>query len=530
MSLQWQLSREVPADTAAIGQTLFRESNPYRQLGDRFNELFPKESAFESLHHVTGRGVIPRLLLGLITVFQIMEKVPDRVAAELVVSRLDWKYALHLPLPYPGFHFTNLNHFRTLLRTNQQERQLFDHLIAKLQAADLIQKQGKTRTDSTHILAVVQHLSQLELVTESLRVALRAVTALDRAWLEQNVPATFQEAYSERKWDYGLSAAEIQSKLVQAGKDGVWFLSQVDQSAAKAVCQLSEVAVLRTVLNQQFSAGPGSAPVTKRPTGSAVIESPHEPEARYGTKRGKGWIGYKGQITETCDADRPHLIVDLEPTGALENDSPQLPKIQARLAQQGIVPEEQQVDQGYMSGKNLVTSAAAGINLMGKPLADTQGPAGFQQTDFQIDEAAQQATCPAGQTSKVWAECPGPDEEPATIKIRFDGATCRQCAFFGKCTTSSQGRSLTLNPYRAALEARRAEAQTAEFLKKLHIRAGIEATVSEGVRGYRLRSARYRGKVKLRLQTYFTAIAMNLKRLCRWWTQPRPPAARAAVG
>ncbi len=529
MSLQWQLSREVPTDTAAVGHELFLDSNLYRQIGDRFNELFPEESTFDALHDVTGRGVIPRLLLALVTVFQMLEKVPDRMAAELVVSRMDWKYALHLPLTYTGFHFTNLNHFRTLLLENHQERRFLDELITKLKAAGLIKKRGKTRTDSMSILALVQRLSQLELVTESLRLALRAASEIAGDWLEQSVPVAFQEAYSQRQWEYGLSPAEIQSKLVQAGKDGFGFLAPVDQSAPLAVRQLPEVVVLRTVLSQQFPTGSDSPAVSKRPTGGDVLESPHETEARYATKRGQAWIGYKAQVTETCDEDQPHLILDLEPTGALDNDSPELPKIQARLAAQETSPGEQQVDQGYMSGENLVKSAEAGINLMGEPLADTQGPEGFRQADFQIDEAAQKATCSAGQTSKVWAERKDPDGGPSATQIRFAGATCQRCTFFGQCTTSVQGRSLTLHPYRAALEARRAEAQTEAFQEKLHIRAGIEATISEAVRGYGLRFARYRGKVRLRLQAYFTAIAMNLKRLVRWWTKPRPRAALATV-
>jgi hypothetical protein len=279
------------------------------------------------------------------------------------------------------------------------------------------------------------------------------------------------------------------------------------------------------VLHQQFPSGSGSPPATRRPTGGAIIESPHEPEARYGTKRGKGWIGYKVQVTETCDADQPHLIVDVEPTSALANDSPELPQIQSRLKERGLLPGEQQVDQGYMSARWIAESAKLGIHLMGVPPEDTQGPAGFRQADFDIDETTRQATCPDEQTSTVWSESRAPDDPTPTIKIRFDAQTCQHCRFFGQCTNSSQGRSLTLHPYRALLAQRRAEAQTAEFKDQLHLRAGIEGTLSELIRGHRLRWARYRGQAKLGLQTYFTAIAVNLKRVVRWWTRPQPATA-----
>ena len=284
---------------------------------------------------------------------------------------------------------------------------------------------------------------------------------------------------------------------------------------------------MRQVLAQQFPQGPSGPPAQRRPTGRDVIESPHEPEARFGKKRGKPWIGYKLQVSETCDDDQPHLVVDLDPTGALDNDSPELPKIQARLADQDILPQEQYLDQGYMSGEHLVHSARQGITLMGVPLDDTQGPDGFRQGDFVIDEAARQATCPAGKLSRVWRKT-GEAHDPHTkIQIRFDASTCQRCPFFGRCTTSPQGRSLTLHPYRAALLARRAEAKTEAFRKKMHRRAGIEGTISELVRGYGLRRARYRGQAKLRWQAYFTAVAINLKRLVRWWTQPPKVALQA---
>jgi hypothetical protein len=263
--------------------------------------------------------------------------------------------------------------------------------------------------------------------------------------------------------------------------------------------------------------------------GRQVIESPHEPEARYATKRDRAWRGYKVQATKTCDADRPHLILDLEPTSALAPDCPELPKIQERLEAQGTPPGEQYVDQGYMSGQRIQESADRDITLMGLPLSGGHTVAGFQQTNFQIDLVAHQATCPAEETSAVWSERRRMVGQPPTIEIRFDGATCHACRFWGSCTSSRQGRSLELHAYHVLLTARRAEAQTDLFKEKMHLRAGVEGTISELVRAHRLRYARYRGQRKLRLQALFTAVAVNLKRLTRWWKQVGSPSESSAT-
>ena len=48
-------------------------------------------------------------------------------------------------------------------------------------------------------------------------------------------------------------------------------------------------------------------------------------------------------------------------------------------------------------------------------------------------------------------------------------------------------------------------------------RQGIEGTISQGVRVFGLRRARYRGVAKNRLQNLAIAAALNLDRLAAWW-------------
>ncbi|MBI4492020.1 MAG: transposase [Chloroflexi bacterium] len=143
MSLQWDLPRQIPAETAQLGQALLGPEHVYRQLGERFDELFPDESAFGALYEVTGRGAISPLLLALVTVFQMLEQTPDRVAADWVVSRLDWKYALHLPLSYAGFHYRDRCAFRKRLLAHRQERLAFEPVLKRLKELGLIKCRAK---------------------------------------------------------------------------------------------------------------------------------------------------------------------------------------------------------------------------------------------------------------------------------------------------------------------------------------------------------------------------------------------------
>ena len=55
-------------------------------------------------------------------------------------------------------------------------------------------------------------------------------------------------------------------------------------------------------------------------------------------------------------------------------------------------------------------------------------------------------------------------------------------------------------------------------------RQGIEGTISQGVRSFGLRRARYRGLAKTAFQGMATAAALNLDRLAAWF-EHRPLAS-----
>ena len=101
------------------------------------------------------------------------------------------------------------------------------------------------------------------------------------------------------------------------------------------------------------------------------------------------------------------------------------------------------------------------------------------------------------------------------IQVEFDRQTCAACPVRSNCTHSQKApRTLKLRPRDEyeALNKRRQEQQTQEFKKKYGCRAGIEGTISQGVRQFDLRRTRYCGLIKTHLQHVATACAINLAR------------------
>jgi Transposase DDE domain len=68
-----------------------------------------------------------------------------------------------------------------------------------------------------------------------------------------------------------------------------------------------------------------------------------------------------------------------------------------------------------------------------------------------------------------------------------------------------------------ALQQARKREKTEEFKKEYKKRAGIEGTISQGVRAFGMRRSRYMGRAKSHLQHLATAAAINLERVADWF-------------
>jgi transposase len=112
------------------------------------------------------------------------------------------------------------------------------------------------------------------------------------------------------------------------------------------------------------------------------------------------------------------------------------------------------------------------------------------------------------------------------IKVKFATGDCQACPFREKCTDSRTRtrRTLTLKPQELheALRRGRQREHTAEYKAAYRRRAGIEGTLSQGVRRCGLRRTRYLGQAKTHLAHVLTAIGINLLRFDNWLQGKEP--------
>ena len=269
-----------------------------------------------------------------------------------------------------------------------------------------------------------------------------------------------------------------------------------------------------------------------------MINSPYDPEALFAHKRDTLWTGYKVHLTETCDDDFPHVITHVETTPAPQADDAAIPPIHEALATHELLPQQHLVDTGYVDAQELVNSRKDyDVDLFGPTRLDyhwqAQENTGFAASQFDIDWQQECATCPAGKTSSSWTPAQDRRGNPV-IKIKFAVKDCRSCLSLSQCTQSqsdSPRRVLTVRPHQQyqALQAARERQATEAFKTAYDKRAGIEGTLSQSIRAFGLRRARYQGLAKVHLQHGFIATALNFTRIFAWRSQiPRAQTRQAA--
>jgi len=357
----------VPDDTARIARAAFRRGNPYVLLRDKLGAVFA-DTDFADLYPKLGQPAYAPWRLALVTLMQFREGLSDRQAADAVRGRIDWKYLLALDLADAGFDFSVLCEFRSRLLQHGATERLLGRLLEAAREGGLLKARGRQRTDSTHVLAAVRTLNRLELVGETLRAALNAIAVAAPDWLRATAPAGWHERYDRRVEDMRLPEAGTKrdAYAAQVGADGFVLLDALDCVDAPAdATGLPEVAVLRRVWARHFerieTAGDGGGtgvaarlrPVQGRGPGDRV-ESPYDTEARFRSKRDTRWTGYMVHLTETCDDDRPRLVVNTDTTPANVHEAPRTGPIHDALAAKGLAPSEHLVDSAYISADHLV--------------------------------------------------------------------------------------------------------------------------------------------------------------------------------
>ncbi|MAT96411.1 MAG: IS5/IS1182 family transposase [Anaerolineaceae bacterium] len=520
-------NQDIPETTVEIAQAAFPNGNSYLTLRDKLGTIFQDED-FIALFPEKGQPALAPWRLALVTILQFRENLTDRQAAEAVRSRIDVKYLLGLELTDPGFDFSVLSEFRSRLLTGKTETILLEKLLTICRELELVKPRGKQRTDATHVMAAIRVMNRLEQVGETMRAALNELATEAPLWLQSVAPTEWYKRYGHRIENDRLpqSKAGQEAYGQQVGEDGFYLLDLVAQpNAPKGLDKLAMIAALRLVWERHYEREGKIVRFKNRKelaNGPPGLESPYDPEARFRQRGNVNWVGYIAHLSESCDDDQPHLITHVRTTTANLHEIHSTEAIHQALRDKGLTPGQHLLDSAYVDADLLVnTPQEYGITLIGptrkNPSWQARMAGGYDRYQFDVDWDKKQVLCPQGKQSISWRELT--DKTGPYIQIVFRKEDCVACQARHLCTRSRNERRMRLQPrpqFEALKEARLRHASQ-EGKRLYNKRAGVEGTISQGVRAFGLRKTRYRGLAKTHLQHIATAAAINLDRLVAWF-------------
>ena len=541
MSIQPAPLDPVPDQTIRVAHAAFPKGNPYLTFRDQLGVIF-QDDDFVDLYPDQGQPGLSPWRLAWVTIMQFRETLSDRQAAEAVRARIDWKYFLGLELTDPGFDFSVLSEFRDRLLAGSAEERLLDKLLERCQDQGLLKARGQQRTDSTHVLAAIRVLNRLELVGETLRAALNELASAAPEWLQSLAPLEWYERYSKRIEDNRLPREQSKRDTYaqRVGEDGFALLDALeDDQAPEEIRDLPIIDTLRRTWHRHYERSDegtatkgegGGRPVRFKanrelPKAAEGIESPYDVDARYRNKRDTQWTGYMVHVSETCEEEAPHLLTHVHTTAASVHEVKCTDVIHQGLSDKNLAPGDHLVDAAYVDAELLVTSQQnQGITLRGptRPTGgwQTQVEGAYTVDQFLVDWDRQVVYCPQGQCATSWTEQVDHKINRPGIIVTFRKETCDNCMAQERCTRAkTTGRRLHLSPqshYEALQEARNWYVSE-EGQELYNLRAGVEGTLSQGVRAFGMRHTRYRGLDKAHLQHVAIAAAINVNRLVDWF-------------
>lgn len=292
----------VPLETARVATLVFPRGNLFLQLRDSLGTMYTDE-AFADLFPTHGQPAEAPWRLALVTVFQFLEHLTDRQAADAVRSRLDWKYCLSLEITDKGFHHTVLSEFRSRLVAGNAALRLLDSFLECCRNGGWLKLRGRQRTDSTHVLARIRALNRMLCVAQTMVYVLNVLAEVAPEWLRLHTLPEWDERYGRRMENYRFPKAETERSALGAtiGRDGVLLLQALENTPEMPwLRDVPALQTLRRIWREQYTEFSAEAICFREKKDldipANLIASPYDTEARFSTKRGMDWVGYVRRV------------------------------------------------------------------------------------------------------------------------------------------------------------------------------------------------------------------------------------------
>jgi transposase len=472
-----------------------------------FDEEFQAELAQAYADSPKGQPPVPPAQLALAVILQAYAGVSDDEVIEATVMDRRWQLALDcMDAQEPPFSKGTLVGFRKRLIDHDLDRRLVERTVeVAARTRGFGARALRAALDSSPLRGAGRVEDTLNLTGHALRKALGVIAVLQGrgqaagiAMLaaQDGVPelaASSLKAALDRDWD-DPAARDDALAVVLGLLDRVeaFIAGQAGEQAAAEAVQTA-----RQVRDQDVDL---AGPALRRGVAKDRRTSIEDSQMRHGRKsRSVLFDGYKRHVLRDLDTA---LVTAVGITPANVPEAAVTGDVAADLDAAGLTLAELHIDRACLSSA-MVRDRDPGLVIYCKAWR-ARNAGRFAKDQFTLDFTAGQLTCPAGVAMPF---------EPGKT-VRFPKGTCAACPLRARCTTSSNGRSVSVHPDEALLAELRQRQQSPDGRARLRERVAVEHALAH-VGHWQGRRARYNGARKNLFDLRRVAVVHNLHVIAR---------------
>ncbi|MCU0485577.1 MAG: hypothetical protein MUC85_05640 [Anaerolineales bacterium] len=245
----------IPEDTRRAAHSLYGNGNFYLRLGDHLNTLWAELYPLKAQHQSKEFGfTLDGYLCALLTVVQYIEELPNQSMLEVLRTRVDLRYALHLPLNSPGIHPSDLCAYRKQLLSDAALLRKFQALLDRLNEFGLFAMEQGKLVNAQDLVNTVCTINCFDEVMEAMYRAIECLAVTDPEWLRQVAIPQWYERYSRQRMlpRIAISDPKWNTRILHVGADIRYLLGKIDQSNNLLLSSKDEIKEIRRIWDEQF--------------------------------------------------------------------------------------------------------------------------------------------------------------------------------------------------------------------------------------------------------------------------------------
>jgi len=266
MTSQSKIIQPIPRETLRSAKAVFGAGNFYIRVGDHLKTILDEIRldyfAGELKNSLSGRTILP-----FVTYFEFIEGLTDFQAVDAVRTRMDWKYALHLPMNPPTLHRMALCEFRRVLLADTVRQHEFQKLVDRINEFNSpTDKQPKT-FGVLDILSEICSINRLTWIQQAMYEALGAVAGKSPDWLRRIALPHWYGKFSNLSFgsNQPMSINQQELAIQKLGEDVHYLLKEVRRSNLNEINEIREIQALQQIWELQYEK-PSLEPPKRRET------------------------------------------------------------------------------------------------------------------------------------------------------------------------------------------------------------------------------------------------------------------------